>query len=76
MTSGDEVYLYEPINTLKAVGEDIWIVDGPLIRMNVRARAHERVQFVVVGFIFTINASLTSRYSFHWWAQLSPFPHG
>jgi hypothetical protein len=25
--------LYEPINTLKPLGEDIWIVDGPLVRM-------------------------------------------
>lgn len=25
--------LYEPINTLKPIAEDIWIVDGPLIRM-------------------------------------------
>ena len=45
MTSGDEVYLYEPINTLKEVGEDIWIVDGPLIRMNVRTRTRPRVAF-------------------------------
>lgn len=25
--------LYEPINTLKAVAENIWIVDGPVVRM-------------------------------------------
>lgn len=25
--------LYEPVNTLKSLGEDIWIVDGPLVRM-------------------------------------------
>ena len=25
--------LYEPINTLKAVGEDLWVVDGPVERM-------------------------------------------
>lgn len=25
--------LYEPINTLKAVAENIWIVDGPIVRM-------------------------------------------
>jgi hypothetical protein len=27
------VELYEPINSLKAVGEDLWVVDGPLVRM-------------------------------------------
>jgi hypothetical protein len=27
------VELYEPINTLKAVGEDLWMVDGPTVRM-------------------------------------------
>jgi hypothetical protein len=27
------VELYEPINTLKPVDEDIWIVDGPIVRM-------------------------------------------
>lgn len=26
--------LYEPINTLKPVGEDLWIVDGPIVRMS------------------------------------------
>lgn len=25
--------LYEPINTLKPVGDDLWIVDGPIVRM-------------------------------------------
>lgn len=25
--------LYEPLNTLKPVAEDIWIVDGPIVRM-------------------------------------------
>lgn len=25
--------LYEPINTLKPVGEDLWVVDGPIMRM-------------------------------------------
>uniref|UniRef100_A0ACD5GQF3 DUF4336 domain-containing protein n=1 Tax=Desertifilum tharense IPPAS B-1220 TaxID=1781255 RepID=A0ACD5GQF3_9CYAN len=25
--------LYEPINTLKAVAENLWIVDGPIVRM-------------------------------------------
>jgi hypothetical protein len=27
------VELYEPINTLKPVGEHLWVVDGPIIRM-------------------------------------------
>jgi len=26
--------LYEPINVLKPVGEDLWIVDGPLVKMS------------------------------------------
>ncbi|MGF1470738.1 MAG: DUF4336 domain-containing protein [Rubrobacteraceae bacterium] len=26
--------LYEPLNTLKPLGEDFWIVDGPLVRMS------------------------------------------
>ena len=25
--------LYEPISTLKPVAEDLWIVDGPIVRM-------------------------------------------
>ena len=25
--------LYEPINTLKQVDEDLWLVDGPIVRM-------------------------------------------
>ena len=25
--------LYDPINTLKPVGEDLWVVDGPIVRM-------------------------------------------
>ena len=29
----EPVQLYEPINTLKRVDEDIWIVDGPIVRM-------------------------------------------
>jgi hypothetical protein len=29
----DLVTLYEPINTLKPVDEDIWIVDGPIVQM-------------------------------------------
>ena len=29
----DSIELYEPINTLKKVDEDIWIVDGPIVRM-------------------------------------------
>jgi hypothetical protein len=29
----DIVDLYEPINTLKPVDENIWIVDGPIVRM-------------------------------------------
>jgi len=28
------VKLYEPLNTPKPVGEDLWIVDGPLVRMS------------------------------------------
>jgi Domain of unknown function (DUF4336) len=27
------VELYEPINTLKPVGEHLWVVDGPIVRM-------------------------------------------
>jgi hypothetical protein len=27
------VELYEPLNTLKPVGEDLWMVDGPVVRM-------------------------------------------
>jgi hypothetical protein len=27
------VELYEPINTLKPVGEDLWVADGPIVRM-------------------------------------------
>jgi hypothetical protein len=27
------VKLYEPLNVLKPVGEDLWVVDGPVIRM-------------------------------------------
>jgi hypothetical protein len=27
------VRLYEPLNVLKPVGEDLWLVDGPLVRM-------------------------------------------
>jgi hypothetical protein len=26
--------LYEPLNTLKPAGEDLWVVDGPVIRMS------------------------------------------
>ena len=26
--------LYEPINVLKPVGEDLWVVDGPLVKMS------------------------------------------
>ena len=29
----EPVKLYEPINTLKRVDEDIWIIDGPIVRM-------------------------------------------
>ena len=25
--------LYEPLNTLKPVGEDLWVIDGPVVRM-------------------------------------------
>lgn len=28
------VELYEPLNTLKPVGEDLWVVDGPVVRMS------------------------------------------
>lgn len=31
--SHSAIELYEPINTLKPVDEDIWIVDGPIVRM-------------------------------------------
>ena len=31
--SHDGVELYEPINILKQVDEDIWIVDGPIVKM-------------------------------------------
>ena len=27
------VELYEPINTLKPVGENLWVADGPIVRM-------------------------------------------
>jgi hypothetical protein len=27
------VELYEPLNVLKPVGEDLWVVDGPVVRM-------------------------------------------
>lgn len=27
------MFVYEPLNTLKPVAEDIWIVDGPVVRM-------------------------------------------
>jgi hypothetical protein len=26
--------LYEPLNVLKLVAEDLWIVDGPIVRMS------------------------------------------
>ncbi len=26
--------LYEPLNVLKPVGEDLWVVDGPMVRMS------------------------------------------
>lgn len=26
--------LYEPLNTLKLIGEDLWMVDGPIVRMS------------------------------------------
>ncbi|MBO3461578.1 DUF4336 domain-containing protein [Aetokthonos hydrillicola Thurmond2011] len=29
----DAIKLYEPINTVKQVSEDIWIVDGPIVQM-------------------------------------------
>jgi hypothetical protein len=28
------VELYEPLNTLKPVGEDLWVVYGPIVRMS------------------------------------------
>lgn len=28
------ISLYEPLNTLKSVGENLWIVDGPVVRMS------------------------------------------
>ena len=27
------VELYEPLNTLKPIGEDLWVIDGPIVRM-------------------------------------------
>lgn len=33
----NEIELYEPINILKQVGEDIWIVDGPIVHMSMYA---------------------------------------
>ena len=30
----DEIELYEPIDTLKQVGEEIWLVDGPIVQMS------------------------------------------
>ena len=30
----DAIKLYEPVNTLKQVGEDIWLVDGPIVQMS------------------------------------------
>lgn len=32
--SHDAIKLYKPINILKQVGEDIWIVDGPIVQMS------------------------------------------
>jgi len=31
--SNGAIKLYEPINLLKPVGEDIWIVDGSIVQM-------------------------------------------
>jgi hypothetical protein len=31
--SNDAIALYEPINLLKQVDEDIWIVDGSIVQM-------------------------------------------
>jgi hypothetical protein len=31
--SAADVELYEPVNTLKLVGENIWVVDGPIVYM-------------------------------------------
>ena len=30
----DVIKLYKPINILKQVGEDIWLVDGPIVKMS------------------------------------------
>ncbi len=30
----DAIKLYKPINTLKPVGENIWLVDGPIVQMS------------------------------------------
>jgi hypothetical protein len=30
----ESMELYEPINVLKSVGEDLWVVDGPLVKMS------------------------------------------
>ena len=32
--SNDVIELYEPINILKQIGEDIWLVDGPIVKMS------------------------------------------
>ncbi|NEP62798.1 MAG: hypothetical protein F6K31_38765 [Symploca sp. SIO2G7] len=31
----DTIELYEPINILKQVGEDIWLVDGSIVKMSI-----------------------------------------
>ena len=31
----DAIKLYEPINTLKQIGEDIWLIDGPVVKMSI-----------------------------------------
>ena len=32
--SNNVIELYEPINSLKQIGEDIWLVDGPIVKMS------------------------------------------
>ncbi len=36
MQQNHSVSLYHPLNTLKAIGEDIWIVDGGIIDMDIK----------------------------------------
>lgn len=37
MINSNAISLYEPINQLKTVGDNIWIVDGPVVQMSIFA---------------------------------------